>query len=229
MLESARADGRSTRWDAHKSQRRRHLLDAAVAAIEAGGPHVGVRQIAESAGVPRSVVYRHFKDRADLDEQISQCIVDQLMSELAPTLRPSGTATEAIHRVIATYLDWIARHPRLHAFLGAHSNAPAGGSRVVAGTKAAIAAQAAELLTTAARAAGKDTGFAESVAAGLVGFVDATVNHWLADKRQTLSAEQFAEFLTHSIWSLLDGNARALGVRIDPQRPVRELLDGSAV
>ncbi len=221
-------DGRATRWDAHKTRRRRQLLDAAVAAIEALGPTVGVKQIAEQASVPRSVLYRHFTDRADLDEQISQRIVDLLLSELAPTLRPQGTATEAIRRVVGTYLDWIEQHPRLYAFLSAHSRTPAAGSRVVAGTKAALAAQAAELFATAARTAGRDTSFASTVASGLVGFVDATVNHWLADKRRTISTDELADYLTRSIWSVLDGNARALGIQIDPDRPVTDLLGGQA-
>lgn len=219
-------DGRTTRWDAHKTRRRMRLLDAAVSAIEALGPSVGAKQIAEQAGVPRSVLYRHFKDRADLDEHVCQRIVDLLLSQLAPTLRPQGTATEAIRRVIGTYLDWIEQHPHLHAFLGAHSRAPAGGSRVVAGTKAALAAQAAELFATAARVAGKDTSFAPTVASGLVGFVDATVNHWLADKRSTISTAELTDYLTRSIWSVLDGNARALGVTIDPDRPIHDLLEG---
>ncbi|MFB9729159.1 TetR/AcrR family transcriptional regulator [Haloechinothrix salitolerans] len=229
MLESANTrpdvDGRATRWDAHKTRRRRQLLDAAVTAIETLGPTVGVKQIAEQAGVPRSVLYRHFADRADLDEQISQRIVDLLQSQLAPTLRPRGTATEAIRRVVGTYLDWIEQHPHLYTFLGAHGRTPAGGSRVVAGTKAALAAQVAELFATATRTAGRDASFAPTVASGLVGFVDATVNHWLADKRRMISTEELAEYLTRSIWSVLDGNARALGIQIDPDRPISDLLD----
>ncbi|MDQ3576647.1 MAG: TetR/AcrR family transcriptional regulator [Actinomycetota bacterium] len=92
----ANADGRSTRWDAHKLQRRLEILDAAVAAIEQDGPHVGVKQIAERVGLPRSVVYRHFTGRADLDEQIRQRIIDGLMIRLTPTPHPDGTMLAAI-------------------------------------------------------------------------------------------------------------------------------------
>lgn len=220
----AEADGRSTRWDAHKARRQVDLLDAAVAAIEQDGPKVGVKQIADRIGLPRSVVYRHFKDRADLDEQIRQRIIDSLMAEFAPTLEPDGTAIAAIRRAVDAYLDWIKQNPRLHAFLGAGTRAPGGGSRVVAGTKAVIAVQAGELFSTVLRSFGKDTSLAPSIAFGLVGFVDATVNNWLADKRRGLGSAQLAEFLTCSIWSVLDGNLRRLGVEIDPDRPVSDLL-----
>lgn len=214
-------DGRSTRWDAHNAQRRLEVLDAAIEAIEEESAKVGVKRIAERVGVPRPVVYRHFKDRADLDEQIKARIIESLMAELAPTLRPDGTVTEAIHLAVDTYLGWIDRHPRLHAFLGAPTD---GGSRVVAGTKTAIALQAGELFSAVLTRFGKDTGTAPSLAVGLVGFVDATVNRWLADKRHPFTRAELAEFLTISIWSLMDGHLRAQDVHIDPHRTVVDLL-----
>ncbi|GAA2803983.1 TetR/AcrR family transcriptional regulator [Saccharopolyspora taberi] len=220
------ADGRATRWDAHKAQRRLHVLDAAIAAIEQEGPAVGVKVIAERAGLPRSVVYRHFDDRSDLDEQIRQRIIDSLMAELAPTLRPAGTPKEAIRRSVTVYLGWIERHPRLHAFLGARSGATlATSSRVVSGTKTAIAAEAAGLFEQVLRKFGKDTSLSTPLASALVGLVDATVNRWLADRGNGVTTDQLAEFLTRSIWLVLDGNLRALGLELPPDTPVSELLD----
>jgi AcrR family transcriptional regulator len=216
-------DGRKTRWDDHKARRRVAVLDAAVTAIEQDGPDVGVKLIAELVGLPRSVVYRHFQDRSDLDTQIQQHIVDRLMVELAPTLRPDGTPTQAIRRAIDVYLGWIERHPRLHAFLGAGSRQENAASQVATGTKAAIAVDMATLLTRTLGESGAHTASVTSLAFGVVGFVDATVNHWLADRERTLTQDELAEFLTRSIWSLLDGNLRALGVRIDPHARLDEL------
>ncbi|WP_158884946.1 TetR/AcrR family transcriptional regulator [Amycolatopsis anabasis] len=221
---AADVDGRSTRWDAHKVRRRLDILDAAIAAIEHDGPDVGVKAIAERVALPRPAVYRHFKDRADLDEQIRQRILDSLMAELAPTLQPDGTVIAAIELAVGTYLHWIERHPHLHAFLVAPAHTTAGASRVVAGTKTEIAARAGEIFATALAANGKDTRLAKPTATGLVGFVDATVNRWLADEHRTLTTAQLAEFLTRSIWSVLDGNLRALGVEIAPESPVGEVL-----
>lgn len=221
------ADGRATRWDAHKAQRRNEVLDAAVSAIEQDGPTVGVKQIAERAGLPRSVVYRHFKDRSDLDEQLRQRILDTLMTELAPTLRPDGTPREAIRRAVDAYLGWIERHPRLHAFLGAGSgHTGSTPSRVVSGTKTAIAVEVADLFARILRRFGKETELSTSLAFGLIGLVDSSVNKWLADRETTITTAELAAFLARSLLLVLDGNLRALGVDIDPDGPISDLLEG---
>lgn len=229
MLEATRhepdADGRSVRWEAHKARRRADVLDAAVDAIESEGPGVGVKQIAERVGLPRSVVYRHFEDRADLDAKVRQRIVNMLMAELEPTLRPDGTPVQSIRRAINAYLGWIEHHPRLHTFLGAGSGRSSGGSKVPAGSKAAIAAETSELFASALRSFGQDDRLAPSIASGLVGFVDATVNHWLGDKDRKVGTEELADYLSLSIWYVLDGNLRALGIELDPDTPVGELFD----
>src|SRR5690606_25592449 len=111
-------DGRSTRWDQHKAERREKILAAAIDLIEREGDAAGVQAIATSAGVPRSVVYRIFTDRADLDEQIRVRITEHLMLELAPALEPRGTVRGGIDHAVATYVGWVREHPRLHAFLG---------------------------------------------------------------------------------------------------------------
>ena len=69
MAESERRDGRQARWERHNQQRRRQIIDAAIEVIEEAGPggELHVQQIATRAGVNRTVVYRYFEDRADLD------------------------------------------------------------------------------------------------------------------------------------------------------------------
>ncbi|MEU6576974.1 TetR/AcrR family transcriptional regulator [Streptomyces sp. NPDC046805] len=222
----AEADGRSTRWSAHKARRQIDVIDAAVAAIEEEGPDVGVQRIAERVGLPRSVVYRHFKDRAELDELIRRRIVESLMADLAPTLAPDGTVMAAVRRAVDAYLGWIGLHPRLHAFLGVGTVAPGEGSGVVAGTKVAIALRVGELFAAVLKSHGQEGPLARSLAVGVVGFVDATVNDWLAATSRELTSGRLAEFLTCSIWSVLDGNLRTLGIELAPDQPLSELLGG---
>jgi len=218
------ADGRTTRWVDHKVKRKDRVLEAAIAAIAAEGSDVGVQQIAARADVPRSAVYRIFADRGDLDEQIRARIIDRLMADLAPALTPQGTVEQAITRAVDTYLHWIVQSPRLHQFLGTGSaKRRIVGSRVVTGTRTAIAVQLTKVLETVLRELDRDTGLAESVAFGLVGLVDASVNRWLNSPRRMLTAEQLAGFLTTSIWQVLDGNLRDLGVIIDPTTPLSAL------
>lgn len=230
MLDSAEGgpgtDGRATRWDRHNSQRRREMIEAAMTAIEHEGLDVGVKQIAERAGVIRSVVYRHFKDRADLDEQIRRRIVERLMEELSPTLRPDGTVSESIRRAVDTYLGWIERHSRLHAFLGASYRKSATGSPVVSGTKTAIAKDVSRLFAAGLANLGLATEEADSVAFGLVGFIDAAVNRWLASRERTLTAAELSELISRSAWAILEANVRAMGGEISPDTLVGDLLGG---
>lgn len=213
-------DGRSTRWETHKARRRVDVLDAAIDAIEHEGPAVGLQRIADGAGLPRSVVYRHFADRADLDEQVRQRITTLLMAELEPALRPEGTMAQAIRRAVDAYLGWIEHHPRLHSFLGRGSDPAATSARPSAETRQAVTAKATELFAAALDGLDAPAELASALASGLVGFVDAAVNSWLADKDAAMSTAELAAFLSRSIWSVLDQNLRALDVELDPEMPL---------
>jgi len=224
MVNQAESDGRTTRWTDHKVERREQVLEAAVAEIAEQGSGVGVQQIAARADIPRSAVYRIFTDRSDLDEQIRARIIDRLMSDLAPALTPQGTVEQAIARAVDTYLGWIVDAPRLHQFLRTGSaTRRTVGSRVVTGTRTAIAVQLSDLLEALLRNLGKDATATESIAFGLIGLVDASVNRWLGSSTPTTTSDQLAAFLTTSIWQVLDGNLRRLDVTIDPATPLNLL------
>ena len=224
MVNRAESDGRTTRWTDHKVERREQVLEAAVAEIAEQGSGVGVQQIAARADIPRSAVYRIFTDRSDLDEQIRARIIDRLMSDLAPALTPQGTVEQAIARAVDTYLGWIVDAPRLHQFLRTGSaTRRTVGSRVVTGTRTAIAVQLSDLLEALLRNLGKDATAAESITFGLIGLVDASVNRWLGSSTPTTTSDQLAAFLTTSIWQVLDGNLRRLDVTIDPATPLNLL------
>ncbi|MPY96710.1 MAG: TetR family transcriptional regulator [Actinophytocola sp.] len=219
------ADGRTSRWDEHKAQRRLDVLDAAIDAIERHGIEVTVKQIADELGLPRPVVYRHFHGRSDLDEQIRARIIEQLLAELEPALRPDGTVADAVRHAVGTYLAWVDQHPRLHHFLGAgRHHERVTGSPVVSGARNAIAAQLAALFTTALAHFGKDTSFARPMAYGVIGLVDGVVNAWRSDPDSVVAPAEVVGRLSDSILALIESNARALGVAIDADTPVQELL-----
>ncbi|SDD08032.1 TetR/AcrR family transcriptional regulator [Actinokineospora iranica] len=228
MLDAAEnaTDGRATRWDAHKAQRRLEVLDAAVELIEAEGPAIGVKQIADRVGLPRPVVYRHFRDRDDLDEQIRARVIEKLMRDLAPSLSPEGTVGAAVDRAVRTYLGWIEAHPKLHHFLGTGAKAEraGGGSKIVSSTKTAIAVQVSGLFGLALSRIDTDPALAEPLAFGLVGLVDATVNRWLTDPNRRQTPAALADFLTSSILHLIIGHLADLGVEVTPDMPVADLL-----
>lgn len=214
-------DGRSTRWDDHRADRRELILAAAINGIDEIGPEIGVQDIAARAGIPRSVVYRIFKDRNDLDDQIRARIVENLMLEMAPTLAVEGTIAASIGRAVRTYVTWIVEHPKLHQFLGRRaSGGTAAKGHVATRKKREIARTVTALIEGFAQGYGINAAFAESLAFGLVGFVDATVNRWLSSPVKTLTADELREFLEHSIWDTFAGALRRSGLEIDANTPV---------
>lgn len=219
------ADGRTTRWDSHKAERRNLVLEAAVDAINEFGPDIGVNEIATRADLPRSVVYRIFKDRSDLDEQVRARIIELLMTSLAPALAPQGPIGESIDNAISTYVGWIVDYPKLHQFLGKGSSKHrTTGSRVVTGTRTAIAVQLTGMLRSALDKQSKTTELAEPLAFGLVGLVDGSVNRWLNNPKSKVSADELSEFLSVSAWQVLEANFRRLGVAVDPTTAIADLV-----
>lgn len=225
----AAPDGRNTRWDDHRAARHERILAAAIDAIDSDGGAIGVAAIADRASVPRSVVYRLFENRDDLDEHIRSRIVDNLMADLAPALDPTGTIGEAIERASATYVGWVAGHPRLQQFLGTGSaTRRRTGSRVVTGTRTAIARGLTELLDAELAHLASDPpppGTSENLAFGIVGLVDGAVNRWVAHPESRSTPEELVEFLTRAVWSVLSSQAERLGV---PMTRDQKLLSSGA-
>lgn len=210
-------DGRSTRWDGHKAQRRAEVLDAALAEIEANGIDISVRQIADRLRLPRPVVYRHFGDRADLDEQIRRRILELLMAELmpvmpdlaaAPAARSDGTVEAVVRAMVGSYIGWIERHPRLHHFLAVGSHRRKDPSPGIVDARHRIGARLAEMFA----AAGVDLALARPLAYGHIGLVDGFVNNWRAHPESPLTSEQVVDVLTESTLVLIEGNARSFGL-----------------
>lgn len=218
-------DGRDRRWNDHREARRRKLLDAAVRLIDAEGGEIGVASICSSAGVPRSVVYKLFRDRDDLDEQIRQRIIRDLNRRMAPTLVPRSTGREIVVTAVRTYLRWVTEHPQLHQFLnvGAGSRpAPATGS-IYAG-KATFVRALEELIIAIVPARALPKGYAAHLANALVGMADATINAWLAAGRQRSSAAALHRFVTDGACSLVEGTAQSVGLAIDLNAPVASFI-----
>jgi AcrR family transcriptional regulator len=210
-------DGRSTRWDPHRRQRRLSIITAAVAAIEEHGPDVLTAQIAEQANVPRTHVYRHFEDKAALDLAVSTHVANQIGERIRAGLSSGGTPRLIIAGAIDQHLGWVEQHPNLYRFLAQHSyrvRTEAGGA--AGDAKAVFAAELTALLARYLSAFGLDTTPAERVVVGVVGLVDATAAWWLG--RPDLPRDTVAAELTEQVWLLVDRMTRQLGLVLDPDQ-----------
>jgi AcrR family transcriptional regulator len=208
-------DGRSTRWDPHRRERRAAIIGAAIAAIEEHGPDALTGQIAETAGVPRTHVYRHFDGKQALDLAVSRHVANQIGMSIRAGLATQGSARDVIRGAISQHLGWIEAHPNLYRFLAQHSYAVATtGTPAADDAKAAFATELTALLEGYLRAFALETAPAERVMVGVVGMVDATAAWWLEHRdvpRDELTAE-----LADAVWLIIDRTARSLGLVLDP-------------
>jgi AcrR family transcriptional regulator len=218
----ASRDGRSTRWDPHRRERRQSIIDAAVAAIEEHGPSALTGQIADRAGVPRTHVYRHFEGREALDLAVSRHIARELGTRLREALGRPGSAREIIRAGISEHLAWIEAHPNLYRFLAQHAYAVrTTGSPDADDAKAAFAAELTVLIQRYLGLLGVAAGPPERLVVGIVGLVDATAAWWV--ERGEIGRDELADELTDRVWLLMSRNAAQLGLDLDPDQPLPEV------
>lgn len=218
------------RWDRHNESRRQRIIAAAIAVIEDGEPgsEVQVQQIAANAGISRTVVYRHFQDRADLDRAVQQSILDGLWAELLPAVSLDGTGPQIVRRIVGTYVRWAVAHPALH-LAADHDPEGSEGGPLRAGMER-LATEVAQLLSLAIAALGGAPGEEETAAIdplvfGLVGAVFGAVRRWLTRAEAQLSAARLEELVAQSVWFVIDGHARTFGIEIDPDTPIDQIFD----
>ncbi|MDP9115912.1 MAG: TetR/AcrR family transcriptional regulator [Actinomycetota bacterium] len=219
------ADGRRLRWTQHRSERRAAFVDAGARAVDRFGAEASAEQIAEAAGVSRTVLYRYFKDREDLRQAIADQVAATVVETVLPNLNIGADATprQVIEAVITTIVGWLDEHPNLYYFLRNRRN----GSSLES-VENTLADQIAALLKMFLMFFGIDAEKAEPGAYGIVGLVESTGSWWLT--RKSMSREKLTEILCEGVWNLLDGTARANNVNLgyDDPLPLGALVDSSA-
>ena len=215
-------DGRSTRWDPHRRERRLAIINAAIAAIEQHGPDALTGQIAEMAGVPRTHVYRHFDGKQALDLAVSRHVANQIGQQIRAGLATQGSPRDIIRASITEHLTWVAAHPNLYRFLAAHAYVVnATGSLTVDDAKAAFAHELTALLGRHLQAFGVSSAPAEQVVVGVVGLVDATAAWWL--EHPEVALDTLIGQLTTQVWLIIHSAAADLGLQLDPDTPLPAL------
>jgi AcrR family transcriptional regulator len=209
-------DGRRLRWAAHRTQRRAAFVAAGVTAIDTYGPAASAEQIAEAAGVSRTVLYRYFKDREDLRQAIADEIVGLVLASVMPhlVLDSESTPRDVITSTVSTIIDWFDEHPNFYLFLRERQSLGA--------VETTLADRVAYLLQGLMLFFGIESDQAEPGAYGLVGFVEASCAWWLAKRGLpgTMPRERFAEGVCDGLWHMLDGFARAGGIAIGYDDPL---------
>ena len=221
-------DGRRLRWLAHNQARRRVIIDAAIRVLERSEPgeDIQVQLIAEEAGLARTVLYRHFHDRVDLDLAVQQQICKDLGKVLIPTLSFDGTPIVIIRRIITAVVGWATEHPTLFWFI--ELELPGPGPHPLAVATEAVAEQIESLMNTVVQFHGMELSAEDRTGLdpwvfGLIGQVFASIRRWSSRLETSPKAEHLVNMLAESIWLQIDGMSQARGIDV-PNVSLAELM-----
>ncbi len=174
---TAELTGREARWERHNSERQKRILTSAVELIEerAAGAEVSVQQIADRAGLAKSVVYRQFSGRDDLDRRVRAFVLGQFAAALDASMSISvGTLDQILTRTISAVAEWITEHPRIHEFMGTGPTDYDDESiDAISSLKATIADSARTTITEVGRSVGIDSSPFDSLPFAVVTMVEA--------------------------------------------------------
>ncbi len=207
-------DARRERWRGHREARRAELVDAAVRAIRAHGPGVGMGDIAAEAGVTKPVLYRMFTNKADLYVAVGQRMAADFLARLAPALADleQTESRQRVAAVVDVYLAAVEDDPQLYRFVVQQQGLDRRPDRdLVSDYVALVGNTLARIIGDRARAHGLDAGPAEPWGHGLVGMVQATADWWMTHG-QPISRSALTDYLTQLIWLGLAGTLSAAGV-----------------
>lgn len=221
-------DGRQVRWQAHNEQRRQAIVDAAIRVLEQQNPgdEVQVQAVADEAGLSRTVIYRHFEDRADLDQAVQRAICDRMGDELLAALAADATPDRIVANVVAAFVHWAELHPALLWF--ADRDLAHWGPSPIAQAMENIAAGVEDIMRTVVEALGvelspKDVAGLDPWVFAMIGGVFAGVRRWLERPERVPTTEEFIDVLAEVVWLQIDGMALSRGINL-PDLPIASLL-----
>jgi AcrR family transcriptional regulator len=198
-------DRRDSRWDEHRRNRREELVEATLTAVGKHGAGVGMDEIAAEAGTSKTVVYRHFADRAELYVAVCNRVAAQLLPKLRAAIEATGSHPRGmVAAAIDTYLAFIEADPELYRFVVHQQTLDRPTSDPIDSLSDLVGKQAAAAITVALQQAGHDPAAASPWGHGVVGLVRSAADWWLRAERPMLRTE-LAAHLTDLAWAGLSG------------------------
>jgi AcrR family transcriptional regulator len=111
------ADGRSSRRQSHREERRRELIKAARRAVHALGSDASMEDIAAAAGTSKSVFYRYFGDKAGLQHAVGEVVLSQMQRKIREAAQSAQTPREGLLAMISAYLQMAETSPNVYSFV----------------------------------------------------------------------------------------------------------------
>jgi AcrR family transcriptional regulator len=221
-------DGRQVRWQRHNQRRRQKILDSALAVLaeHEPGEEIHVQEIADRAGLSRTVVYRHFEDRSDLDLAVQQEICRRVGDAVTPAIAYHGAPTEMLRRIVDAYVRWAVDNQAQMRFV--EQDLPGVAVKPMEMALRQIAEQVEELMNGVVAALGAELADEDRATLvpwvfSLVGGCFYAVRCWSQRALLEPDVTVFIDLMTESMWYQIDGLARARGIEL-PTGAVEQLL-----
>lgn len=172
-------DGRAKRWEKHNTQRRQALVEGAVKAIRQHGPGVGMDEIAAMAQTSKTVLYRHFGDKAGLYEAVVESVHHYILRKLPLADAEELNPAELITQVADAYLAVVERDRNLYLFVASRPTGETPTSDPVGSITTRIGDRMAEAMRAWLRRESLSEDPANIWAHGAVGYIWAVADRWI--------------------------------------------------
>ena len=197
-------DGRSRRWDRHRTTRRAELIDGAISAIRRHGATVGMDDIAAEAGTSKAGLYRYFADKEDLHTAVGSHIAADLVAGVDAAMARERDPRRILAAAIDAFLSFIEADPEPYRFVVHRPLLESPATRdPLADYTSVVATHAAEVIAERLQHGGLDPAPAEVWGHALVGYVRAGGDWWL--EHPTMSRKALVDYLTALVWSGFGG------------------------
>jgi AcrR family transcriptional regulator len=224
-----KVDARSERWREHRKKVRGEIVEAAFRAIDRLGPELSVREIAEEAGTAKPKIYRHFHDKSDLFQAIGERLRDMLWAAIFPSVDlKTDSAREVIRRSVEEYVNLVDQHPNvLRVFIQARSGSTSDATLRTLDEGRGITLAMADMFDNELREMELDHAALELAAHAAFGSAASATEWWLgpdSDSPRRMPHERFVAHLTTIMMGVIVGTAEALGITVDPDRPIHHVV-----
>nr|WP_258061807.1 TetR/AcrR family transcriptional regulator [Arthrobacter sp. ZGTC412] len=134
----ATGDGRSSRWQSHREERRRELIKSARRAVHTLGSDASMEDIAAAAGTSKSVFYRYFGDKAGLQQAVGEVVLSQMQRRIQEAAQSAVTPREGLLAMVTAYLQMASTSPNVYTFVTRHAAAEPDSAQEPAAGSAAL-------------------------------------------------------------------------------------------